>query len=42
LIGRLRGKRFLCLSGKERLVWDIETANSENIDETYNAGSKLA
>jgi len=42
LIGRLRGKRFLCLSGKERLVWDIETANSENIDETDNAGSKLA
>ena len=42
LIGRLRGKRFLCLSGKERLVWDIETASSENIDETYNAGSKLA
>ena len=42
LIGRLRGKRFLCLSGKERLVWDIETVSSENIDETYNAGSKLA
>ena len=42
LIGRLRGKRFLCLSGKERLVWDIETASSENINETYNAGSKLA
>ena len=42
LIGRLRGKRFLCLSGKERLVWDIETTISEKIDETYNAGSKLA
>ena len=42
LIGRLRGKRFLCLSGKERLVWDIETTSFETINETYNAGSKLA
>ena len=42
LIGRLRGKRFLCLSGKERLVWDIETTSFETIDENYNAGSKLA
>ena len=42
LIGRLRGKRFLCLSGKERLVWDIETRSFETINETYNAGSKLA
>tara|TARA_B100001115_G_scaffold115116_1_gene85491 strand:+ start:640 stop:1524 length:885 start_codon:yes stop_codon:yes gene_type:complete len=42
LIGRLRGKRFLCLSGKERLVWDIETASFETINENYNAGSKLA
>ena len=23
LIGRLRGQRFLCLSGSERLIWDI-------------------
>lgn len=22
LIGRLRGKRFMCLSGKDRLIWD--------------------
>ena len=42
LIGRLRGKRFLCLSGKERLVWDIETTSFETINENYNAGSKLA
>ena len=42
LIGRLRGKRFLCLSGKERLVWDIETSSFETINENYNAGSKLA
>ena len=24
LIGRMRGKRFLCLSGAERLVWDAD------------------
>ena len=24
LIGRMRGKRFICLSGKERLNWDID------------------
>jgi FdhD protein len=26
LIGRMRGKRFLCLSGAERLVWDADPA----------------
>ena len=25
LIGRMRGQRFLCLSGAERLVWDADT-----------------
>ena len=29
LIGRLRGKRFLCLSGSERLIWDVEVSQSE-------------
>ena len=24
LIGRMRGKRFVCLSGEDRLVWDID------------------
>jgi FdhD protein len=24
LIGRMRGKRFICLSGEERLVWDAD------------------
>jgi len=24
LIGRMRGKRFLCLSGEDRLVWDAD------------------
>jgi FdhD protein len=26
LIGRMRGRRFLCLSGAERLVWDADPA----------------
>ncbi len=26
LIGRMRGKRFICLSGEERLVWDADPA----------------
>jgi FdhD protein len=24
LIGRMRGQRFICLSGKERLIWDAD------------------
>ena len=24
LIGRMRGKRFICLSGAERLIWDAD------------------
>jgi FdhD protein len=26
LIGRMRGKRFICLSGTDRLVWDADPA----------------
>ncbi len=26
LIGRMRGQRFMCLSGEDRLVWDAELA----------------
>ncbi len=33
LIGRLRGKRFICLSGSERLIWDVENSDSEIINE---------
>ena len=33
LIGRLRGKRFICLSGSERLIWDVENSGSESINE---------
>lgn len=27
LIGRMRGKRFLCLSGAERITWDVDPAS---------------
>ncbi|TNF21663.1 MAG: sufurtransferase FdhD [Rhodobacteraceae bacterium] len=27
LIGRMRGKRFLCLSGAERITWDVDPAD---------------
>lgn len=27
LIGRMRGKRFICLSGEERLLWDADLDN---------------
>jgi FdhD protein len=27
LVGRMRGRRFVCLSGEERLVWDADPAS---------------
>ena len=27
LIGRMRGKRFMCLAGADRLVWDADLAS---------------
>jgi len=30
LIGRMRGRRFMCLSGAERLVWDVDPANIDD------------
>ena len=38
LIGRLRGKRFICLSGNERLIWNIENSDRESIDEANKSG----
>ena len=38
LIGRLRGKRFICLSGSERLIWDIENSDSESNNEANKPG----
>ena len=40
LIGRLRGERFLCLSGSERLLWDIKTSNSKSVVEPKNLDLK--
>jgi FdhD protein len=32
LIGRMRGRRFVCLSGEERLVWDADPADADEED----------
>ena len=37
LIGRLRGKRFICLSGAERLIWD---ADPEKVREEPHAAKR--
>jgi FdhD protein len=37
LIGRLRGKRFICLSGAERLIWD---ADPEQVPEEPHAAKR--
>ena len=38
LIGRMRGQRFMCLSGEERLVWDADPSGVK--DEPRKAGRK--
>jgi len=40
LIGRLRGQRFVCLSGHERLIRDAEL--SSVLDEPRKSGRKAA
>jgi FdhD protein len=40
LIGRLKGRRFVCLSGAERLIRDADPAQVE--DEPRRAGRKGA
>ncbi|MEM7472502.1 MAG: formate dehydrogenase accessory sulfurtransferase FdhD [Pseudomonadota bacterium] len=40
LIGRMRGQRFMCLSGAERLVWDADLSNIAS--EPRKAGRKGA
>lgn len=40
LIGRMRGQRFMCLSGAERLVWDADLSKVAN--EPRKAGRKGA
>ena len=40
LIGRMRGRRFMCLAGEERLIWD---ANPGDVaDEPHKSGRKGA
>jgi FdhD protein len=38
LIGRMRGQRFMCLSGKERLIWDADPSAVK--DEPHKSGRK--
>ena len=38
LIGRMRGQRFMCLSGQERLIWDADLA--QVLDEPRKSGRK--
>ena len=41
LIGRMRGKRFVCLSGAERLVWDADLAQvAEDDAKTRRKGAR--
>lgn len=40
LIGRMRGQRFTCLSGQERLIWDADLARVK--DEPRKSGRKGA
>ena len=35
LIGRMRGRRFLCLSGETRLVWDADPAEVDEEDRRH-------
>ena len=30
LIGRLRGQRFICLSGESKLIWDVDLNQIKN------------
>ena len=40
LIGRVRGRRFICLSGEERLIWDADP--DQVADEPRKSGRKGA
>ncbi|MGB0852971.1 MAG: formate dehydrogenase accessory sulfurtransferase FdhD [Pikeienuella sp.] len=35
LIGRMRGKRFMCLSGEERLIWDADLDTVKDEDKKH-------
>ena len=41
LIGRMRGQRFMCLSGKDRLIWDTDPASvTEELRKSGRKGGK--
>lgn len=42
LIGRMRGKRFTCLSGSERLIWDADPASADEEDPRHRRKSARA
>jgi FdhD protein len=42
LIGRARGKRFVCLSGAERIVFDADLARVEEEDRKHARKGSLA
>ncbi len=39
LVGRMRGRRFVCLSGEARLVWDADPAAAEDEDPRHRRKS---
>jgi FdhD protein len=42
LIGRMRGKRFIVLSGEERMIYDLDPASVEEEDTRHRRKSALA
>jgi len=42
LIGRMRGKRFMCLSGEDRLVWDADLSALPDEDKAHRRKSARA
>ena len=39
LIGRMRGKRFVCLAGQDRLIWDADAADVPDEDRKHRRKS---
>ena len=39
LIGRMRGKRFMCLAGEDRLIWDADLAAMPDEDRRHRRKS---
>jgi FdhD protein len=41
LIGRMRGKRFMCLAGEDRLIWDADpTSIKDDPKEALRKGGR--